>query len=70
MLIDTQIKIAIADDHAIFRDALSRLLSLEDDFHVVAQVDDGLRVVQVLAQHAPERVEMTGVPVRRLRAPL
>lgn len=54
MLIDTQIKIAIADDHAIFRDALSRLLSLEDDFHVVAQVDDGLRVVQVLAQHAPD----------------
>jgi two-component system nitrate/nitrite response regulator NarL len=54
MLIDTQIKIAIADDHAIFRDALSRLLSLEDDFHVVAQVDDGLRVVQVLNQHAPD----------------
>jgi hypothetical protein len=37
-----KIRIAIADDHPIFRDGLCRLLSLEKDFDVVAQVEDGL----------------------------
>ena len=29
-----KIRIAIADDHPIFRDGLCRLLSLEDDFEL------------------------------------
>jgi two-component system, NarL family, nitrate/nitrite response regulator NarL len=49
-----KIRIAIADDHAIFRDGLCRLLSLEEDFEVVAQVEDGLHVPGVLQRYDPD----------------
>jgi DNA-binding NarL/FixJ family response regulator len=49
-----KIRIAIADDHPIFRDGLRRLLSLEEDFDVVAQVEDGLHVSEVLQQYDPD----------------
>jgi two-component system response regulator DegU len=49
-----KIRIAIADDHPIFRDGLCRLLSLEDDFDVVGQVEDGLHVSEVLQQCDPD----------------
>jgi DNA-binding NarL/FixJ family response regulator len=50
----TKIRIAIADDHPIFRDGLCRLLSLEEDFDVIAQVEDGLHVSEVLQQYDPD----------------
>ena len=49
-----KIRIAIADDHPIFRDGLCRLLSLEEDFDVVAQAEDGLHVSEVLQQYDPD----------------
>jgi len=49
-----KIRIAIADDHPIFRDGLCRLLSLEKDFDVVGQVEDGLHVSEVLQQCDPD----------------
>ncbi len=49
-----KIRIAIADDHPIFRDGLCRLLSLERDFEVVGQVEDGLHVSEVLQQCDPD----------------
>src|SRR5260370_31758740 len=49
-----KIRIALADDHPIFRDGLCRLLSLEEDFVVVAQVNDGLQVLDVLRQYEPD----------------
>jgi DNA-binding NarL/FixJ family response regulator len=49
-----KIRIAIADDHPIFRDGLCRLLSLEDDLEVVGQVEDGLHVSEVLQQCDPD----------------
>jgi DNA-binding NarL/FixJ family response regulator len=49
-----EIRIAIADDHPIFRDALCRLLSLEDDFRVVAQLDDGSQVLEALQECEPD----------------
>jgi DNA-binding NarL/FixJ family response regulator len=51
---EEKIRIAIADDHPIFRDGLCRLLSLEEDFCVVAEVDDGLHVLEVLQQYEPD----------------
>jgi DNA-binding NarL/FixJ family response regulator len=48
------IKIAIADDHPIFRDGLRKLLALEDDFRVVAEAKDGAEVMDVLDQHDPD----------------
>ena len=42
------IKIALADDHTIFRDGLRRLLALEDDFDIVAEAKDGTEVMPIL----------------------
>ena len=49
-----KIRIAIADDHPVFRDGLCRLLSLEEDFDVVAQAEDGLNVSEMLQQCDPD----------------
>ena len=48
-----KIRIAIADDHRIFRDGLCRFLSLEEDFDV-AHVEEGLHVSEVLQQYDPD----------------
>jgi DNA-binding NarL/FixJ family response regulator len=51
---NAKIRIAIADDHPIFREGLCRFLTLEDDFDVVAHVEDGLLVPEVLQQCDPD----------------
>ena len=50
----TKIRIAIADDHPIFRDGLCRLLQMEEDLEVVGQVADGLHVSEALQQCDPD----------------
>lgn len=50
----TPIRIAIADDHTIFRDGLRRLLELEPDMKVVAECSDGREAVLAVAQHQPD----------------
>jgi len=49
-----RIRIVIADDHAIFRDGLRRLLSLEPDFEVVGEASDGEETLQVVEESAPD----------------
>ena len=49
-----KIKIALADDHTIFRDGLRRLLQLEPDFDIVAEADDGSKVPDILKDEAPD----------------
>ena len=51
---DELIRIVIADDHPIFRDGLRKLLTLEDDFRVVAEARDGKEVLEVLEEHQPD----------------
>src|SRR6266849_116220 len=51
---EDRIRIAIADDHPIFRDGLRKLLALEDDFEVVAEARDGKEVLDVLDQLEPD----------------
>lgn len=48
------ISIALADDHAIFRDGLRRLLQLEPDFKIVAEAQDGTQVPDILRDHEPD----------------
>ena len=48
------IKIALADDHTIFRDGLRRLLSLESDFDVVGEAKDGSEVLGILEEKRPD----------------
>ena len=50
----SKIRIVVADDHPIFRDGLCKLLALEEDFEVVAQAEDGRKVLDVLQQFEPD----------------
>lgn len=48
------VRIAIADDHAIFRDGLRRLLESEPGFVVVAEASNGADAVRLVKQHQPD----------------
>lgn len=49
-----QVRIAIADDHQIFRDGLKRLLESEPGFKVVAEAADGVDAVRVARDAKPD----------------
>ena len=48
------ISILIADDHAIFRDGVRRLLASESDFKVVAEAADGQEAVALTRRLQPD----------------
>ncbi len=48
------IRILIADDHPIVRDGLRKLLSLEDDFEIVAEASDGREVLDKVQELDPD----------------
>ena len=48
------IRIIIADDHAIFRDGLRRLLVSEKDLTVVAEAADGKEAVRLTRELNPD----------------
>ena len=50
----SKITICIADDHTIFRDGLRRLLSLEGDFEIVGEAQDGTEVADMLKEKNPD----------------
>lgn len=47
-------KIAIIDDHQLFREGVKRILDFEDSFEVVAEGDDGNDVMGLYEQHFPD----------------
>ena len=59
------IRLLLADDEDLVREALATLLELEPDFQVVAQAGDGVRAVELAAEHLPDLVvldlEMPGL---------
>ena len=59
------IRVLIAEDQAMIRQALAALLSFEDDIEVVAQVGRGDEVVAAAAEHHPDvallDIEMPGM---------
>jgi two-component system response regulator DesR len=59
------LRLLIADDQALVRAALAALLSLQDDFEVVAQVGRGDEVVPAALEHHPDvallDIEMPGL---------
>src|SRR5207247_7283469 len=48
------IRIVIADDHAIFRDGLKRLLATQDDFQVLAEASDGKEAIALASELKPD----------------
>jgi two-component system, NarL family, response regulator DesR len=59
------IRLLLADDQNLVRSALAALLSLEDDFEVVAEVGRGDEVVPAVKDHRPDvallDIEMPGL---------
>ncbi|WP_141726719.1 response regulator, partial [Actinacidiphila rubida] len=59
------IRVLLADDQSMVREALATLLGLEDDIEVVAQVARGDEVVAAARAHAPDvallDIEMPGM---------
>lgn len=53
-----KVQIAIADDHALFREGLKRILNLEEDFEVVSECGDGLQVMQLCEESNPDLILM------------
>ncbi len=49
-----EIRIAIADDHPIFREGLRKLLSLEADLEIVAEAENGDEIIDMLRKHQPD----------------
>ncbi|WP_313892611.1 response regulator transcription factor [Psychrobacillus sp.] len=51
-------KIAIIDDHQLFREGVKRILDFEDSFEVVAEGDDGNDVMGIYEQYFPDVILM------------
>ena len=70
-----RIRLMLVDDHPVMRAGLANLLSLEKDFQVVAQADDGESALTLWQRHRPDvcllDVSMHGIDgietMRRLR---
>lgn len=50
------IRIALVDDHTLFRSGLKALLSRQDDFEIVGEASDGLEGVKLVEQVRPDIV--------------
>ncbi|MFI6386139.1 response regulator [Nonomuraea sp. NPDC050547] len=48
------VRVLIAEDQGMMRDALALLLGLEDDLEIVAQVPTGPEIVAAALEHAPD----------------
>ncbi len=51
---EKKISIALADDHTIFRDGLRQLLSIEPDFDVVGEANNGTEVLDLVRELQPD----------------
>jgi len=48
MLTTPKIRVAVVDDHTLFREGIKKILSLENDFEVVGEATDGEEVLDLL----------------------
>lgn len=52
------IRILLADDHALFRDGLRRILEMEPDMEVVGEVSDGGNLLEIVRKTDPDVILM------------
>lgn len=55
---ERKLKIVLIDDHQLFREGVKRILSMEENFEVVAEGRDGEDVVDLVRQNQPDVVLM------------
>lgn len=53
-----KIKIALIDDHKLFREGVKRILSFENSFEVVGEAGDGSEVNELVEKHRPDVILM------------
>ena len=53
-----KIRVLLVDDHAILREGLRSLLSLQDDIEVVGEAADGQAALELVGQRQPDVVVM------------
>ena len=54
----TGIRVLLADDHAMVRDSLARVLNTESDIEVVGQASDGAELISLAGQLQPDCIVM------------
>lgn len=55
---ENQLRIVLIDDHQLFREGVKRILSMEENFEVVAEGSDGNEVIDLVRQNQPDVVLM------------
>lgn len=58
MSLKNPITVVLADDHAMVRESLARVLNSHDDVSVIGQAGDGIELVEVLKQYRPDCLVM------------
>ena len=53
-----KVKIIIAEDHPLFRDGLKTIINLQFDFEIIAEAEDGDKLLKLLEFHNPDIVLM------------
>ncbi|NDI36530.1 response regulator transcription factor [Chengkuizengella sediminis] len=51
---DHKVRVIIADDHALFREGLKRILEMEDQLEVISECGDGSEVLECCKKHKPD----------------
>lgn len=55
-MIKGEIKVLIADDHAIIREGLKRIIGFEEDIEIVGEAEDGEKAISLLQRITPDVV--------------
>lgn len=51
---ENQIRVVLADDHAVVRAGIRKFLENAEDIRVVAEADDGVQAIQAIEEHNPD----------------